>query len=154
MSNGVTVSKYGRFLSKEVVQVLNYISLWVEKLHYKSGSQVKPLLSSCQLLGYIVLSKTAKLNQLLNSYVGTDCMKSVKIMQYILFYQINRKVTITVRLYLFVWDMTSMYFCFLDAQTSWGLILTHEHLVCICFVLKQLHKYRAFLKDVLKNCFF
>lgn len=89
-SSGVTVSKYGRFLSKEVIQLFNYVFLCVEKLHYESGSQVKPLLSSCQSLGYIVLSKTAELNQLLNLYIRTDCSKSVKIMKLILFYRINK----------------------------------------------------------------
>lgn len=82
-----------------------------------------------------MLSKTAKLNQLLNPYLGAGCGKSVKIMKLILFYQINRKITISIRLYLFVRYMASIYFCFLDAQTSWGLILCHERLICICFVL-------------------
>lgn len=50
----------------------NYIFLCVGKLHYESGSQAKPFLSSCQSLGYIVLSKTATLNQLLNLYIRAD----------------------------------------------------------------------------------
>lgn len=98
MSTGVTVSKYGRFLSKEVIQLSNYIFLCVEKLHYESGSQVKPLLSSCQSLGYIVLPKTATLNQLLNLYIRADYGKSMKIIKLILFNQINRKKTICLRL--------------------------------------------------------